>query len=291
MRATRIKKILFSQHSPENFEKSPYADFVKKYNVKIDFYKLFQVEGISLEDFSLQKISILKHTAIIFTSKYAIDNFFRIIKELKIKMPATTKYFCSNLVTANHLRKYIIERDRKKISTEEECLNSQLGRNVFFSEDGSLEKLVEKITLYASESFLFPIAKDSTTNQLFDLLDEPEINYTTADMFKISFNDVSSNINIYSYNMLVLFSPYGVQTLMHNYPDFNQGNMIIGTFGTTVFEAAQEAGLNVQIFAPTPEHPSIFSAVDKYLKKTNTRPKRKKWKPSPRPNPSSENEE
>ena len=254
MRATRIRRILFSQNPPVDFESSPYSDFVKKYNVKISFYKLFQMEGIPSKDFLRQNISILDHTAIILTSKNATDHFFRIVNELKIKIPITIRYFCANVAIANYLQKY--PADQKK---------------VFFSEDGSTEKLVEKIVKYSSDIFLLPMVKDSSINQLAGFLDENEINYTKAEVFKISFADVSKDIDIYSYNMVVFFSPYGVQNLMQSYPDFKQGNIIIAAFGTHVVEAAQKAGLNVQIIAPTPKDTSIFSAIDKFLQKTNTR--------------------
>jgi uroporphyrinogen-III synthase len=144
-------------------------------------------------------------------------------------------------------------------------------KRVIISEDGSTEKLVEKTIKYSSDTFLLPVAKDSSNNQLVELLDKKEINYTKAEVFKISFPDVQNDIDIYSYNMLVFFSPYGIQNLMQNYPNFKQENIIIGAFGYQTIEAAQKVGLNVQIAAPTPKHQSIFSAIDIFLQKTNTR--------------------
>ena len=250
---SRIKKILFSQHRPSDFEKSSYANYFKNYHVEVDFYKFFKVDEIPLSRFLSYGISISDHTAIIFTSKNAIDYLFRIINELKITLPDTMKYFCSNEGTANYLLKYLVSYKRK----------------TFFPKDGSPEKLIEKITLNASEKFLLPMAMDSSVNQFIELLNENKINYTKAEIFKISFPKMPSAIDIYSYNMIVFFSPYGIQNLMYNYPDFKQNNMIIATFGSLTLMAAQEAGLNVQISAPTPKDSSIFSALERYLKKTN----------------------
>ncbi len=255
MSIVKIKKILFSQNPPTDFEKSPYAEIVKKYNVKVDFYKFFQIDGLPLAEFRKSRISVLDYTALIMTSKNAVDHFFRIVKELKIKMPITTKYFCINAATANYLQKYIVCRKRK----------------MFFPEDGNPEKLVTEIANHPSDKFLLPLAIDSSINQLVGLLDEKEIDYTKAEVFKISFADVSKVIDIYSYDMVVFFSPYGIQTLKHSYPDFKQGNIVIGALGSRVVATAQEAGLDVQVIAPTPEHPSIFSAIDQYLQKSNGR--------------------
>jgi uroporphyrinogen-III synthase len=253
MKETRIRKILFSQNFPANFEKSPYANFLNKYHAKVDFYKFFQVEGLPVKDFLSKNISISKHDSVILTSKNAVEHFFCIANELKINIPIATRYFCTNEGIADHLQRYD-NPDKRKI---------------FFSENGSSEKLIEKITKYSSDTFLLPTAMDSANNQLVELLDENKINYTKAEIFKILFANVREEIDIYSYSMLVFFSPCGIQSLMHNYPDFKQNNIIIGTFGTNTFAAAQEAGLNVQIIAPSPEHSSIFSAVDKYLQKSN----------------------
>ena len=260
----RVKRILFSQNHPVDFEKSPYADFVKLYNVKIDFYKFFQVEALPLENFLSQNISILDHTSIILTSKNAIDHFFRIVNELKISISSSINFFCTNEGTATYLQKYITRR-----------------RKAFFPEDGSPEKLVEEIAKHASDIFLLPMAMDSSINQLVKLLDEKEINYKKAEIFKISFPDMSKTIDIYTYNMVVFFSPYGIQSLKLNYPDFKQGSMVIGVFGKRAAAAAQKAGLNVQIVAPAPKHLSIFSAVSEYLRKSNPKDRKIKKKNTP----------
>jgi len=208
-----------------------------------------------LKQFLSQKISILDHQAIILTSNLAVDHFFRIVSELNITMPADTKYFCTHEGTADYLQKFI-NYSRKK---------------TYFSENGTAKKLLEKMLRHRSNNFFLPTTMDSSINQLVELLDEKKINYTKAEFFKISFPDVRKKIDVFSYDMLIFFSPYGIQSLIHNYPDFQQGNTVIGVLGTRVLAAAQDAGLNVQIIAPTPKHPSILSAVDNYLKKTTPR--------------------
>lgn len=256
MSTNKIKKILFSQNPPADFDKTPYAEIAKKYNTKVDFYKFFKIEGIPLADFRKSRISISDYTSIIFTSKNAIDHFFRIFKELKIKkMDIGTKYFCINNTTAHYLQKYIVCRKRK----------------VFYPTNGNPEKLVEEIAKYPTDTFLFPSAIDSSNNQLVGLLDKANINYTKAEVFNISFTDVSKVIDIYAYDMLVFFSPYGIEALTKSYPDFKQENIVIGALGSRVVAAAQEAGFEVQVIAPTAEHPSIFSAVSDYLQKSNIR--------------------
>lgn len=256
MSTNKVKKILFSQNPPADFDKTPYAEIAKKYNVKIDFYKFFKIEGIPLADFRKSRISISDYDSIIFTSKNAIDHFYRIFKESKTKkLDIGTKYFCINDATAHYLQKYTVCRKRK----------------VFSPADASPEKLVEEIAKYPEDKFLFPSAIDSSNNQLIGLLDEAKINYTKAEVFKISFTDVSQVIDIYAYDMVVFFSPYGIEALTNSYPDFKQDKLVIGALGSRVVAAAQEAGLDVQIIAPTEEHPSIFSAVDAYLQKSNSR--------------------
>ena len=248
-------KILFSQNPPVDFEKSPYAKLVKDYNVSVDFYKFFQINELPVSEFRKSKISILDYTTIIMTSKNAIDHFFRIVKEMNINLPISMNYFCSNAATAQYLQKYIRYRQRR----------------IFFPKDGKIEKLVAAIEKHSQDKFLFPLAIDSSINQLVGLLDEKKINYTKAEVFEISFEDVSKIIDVYSYDMLVFFSPYGIQTLVNSYPDFKQGEIIIGALGSGVVATAQEVGLNVQIIAPTEKHPSIFSAIDDYLQKNNAR--------------------
>ena len=256
MNQHKVKNILFSQNPPTDFERSPYANLAKEHSVSIDFYKFFQINSVSVADFRKSKIDILDYPSIIFTSKNAVDHFFRIVKDLNIsKLSTNTNYFCINATTAHYLQKYAVYRKRR----------------VFFSPKGNPEELVTEISNHETDRFLFPSAIDSSNNQLIGLLDKAKIDYTKAEVFTISFADVSQIIDLYAYDMVVFFSPYGIQTLLHSYPDFKQGNMLIGALGSQVVKAAQAVGLEVQVMAPTKEHPSIFSAIDDYLQKSNKR--------------------
>jgi uroporphyrinogen-III synthase len=249
----KIKKILFSQPPPADFGRTPYAEIVEKYGVSVDFHKFFRIDGVSLVEFRKSRIAVSDYRDIIMTSKYAIDHFFRIVEALKIKLPVGINYFCINTTTARYLQKYTAYRKRR----------------TFFPENGTPESLVSLIESYPSENLLFPLAIDSSINQLVNLLDDKQINYTKAEVFKISFTDVSKVIDIYAYDMVVFFSPYGIQTLMNSYPDFKQGKIVIGALGSRVIAAAKKVGLDVQVMAPTPKHPSIFSAIDTCLQKIN----------------------
>lgn len=252
-----IKKILFSQDKPANFEKTPYADLKKNYKVDVDFFKFFSIEGVPLAEFRKQRINILDYSAIIMTSKNAIDQFFRIVEECKIKLPITTKYFCVNSATANYLQTYTVYRKRK----------------IFFSEDGSPEKLVKEIEQHVeTDKFLVPCCSDTSLNQLLALLDtKPAIKYDKAELFKIHFNDLTQ-VDIYGYDMIVLFSRHGVQSLFNSYPDFHQKEgMHFAALGEVVVSAAEEAGLTIETYAPQPGITSIFMALEKYLKQENRR--------------------
>lgn len=251
----KIKKILFSQPEPTNVEKSPYAELIKKYGVQVDFFKFFSIEGIPLAEFKKSHINIADYSSVIITSKNAVDYFFQMVNETKVKLPISTKYFCSNQATAQYLQKYITYRKRR----------------IFYSKNGTPEQLVAEIEQHSSEdNIIVPCAMDTSLNQLLSLLDaKPNIKYTKAEMFKITFPDLKEHINIYDYDMIVLFSPYGIQSLYQSYPDFQQGEMLIAALGTRVVKAAQEMGLEVKLWAPQPEIPSIFMALDKYLYTTN----------------------
>ena len=250
----KVRKILFSQEVPLVFEKSPYAALVEKYNVKIDFFKFFEITEIELNKFKKEGLRILDYTALIMTSKHVIDHFFRIVKELGITLPRSMNYFCVNEATATYLQKYIAYYSKKRI---------------FFPQDGEQTTLATLIEENKNNKFLIPCSLDPSMNTLIDLLDKRAVDYAKTEVFKIHLKNAGEVVNIYDYDMIVFFSPYGIQSLMKHYPDYKQNNMVIGGFGMRVVAAAEEAGLQVQIAAPTKENPSIFTAIDQYLKKVN----------------------
>ncbi len=246
-----IKNILISQPRPADFEKSPYAELAKKHNVNIDFYKFFNIEPINATTFRKDRINILDHTAVILMSKNAIDHFFRISKELRIDIPESMKYFCINETTALYLQKYVAYRKRK----------------IFFSKTNIIE-FSELIYKHKNEQFLLP-SGDLHRGPICSVLEKYNIKPTLAVIFKNVSADLKAEIDILKYEMIVLFSPSGVQSLKENYPDFNQGYISIGVMGENVATSLVEAGLKLQFMAPTKEAPSITSAIDQYIQKVN----------------------
>ncbi|MDE6135907.1 MAG: uroporphyrinogen-III synthase [Muribaculaceae bacterium] len=243
-----IKKILVSQPKPES-EKSPYFEIAEKYGVDIVFRPFIKVEGLSAKDFRAQKINIADYTAIIFTAKTAVDNFFRLAEETRVSIPDTQKYFCSSESIANYLQKYIIYRKRK----------------IFASKTGKLADIIPAMVKHKTERYLFAVS-DVHNGKDSKLLTDSKVNFTPAVMYRTVSNDFAPD-EPFDYDMLVFFSPQGIQSLMKNFPDFKQGDISIATFGATTAAAAQEAGLRIDIGAPTPEAPSMTLAIDKYLAK------------------------
>ena len=244
----KIRKILVSQPEP-NFANSPYHDLAAKNNLKIDFRPFIQVEGVPAKDFRKDKVSIMDHTAVIFTSRTAIDHFFRLSTELRLTIPDTMKYFCISEATAFYLQKYVQFRKRK----------------IFFSEN-DVSQLMDLIKKHKTERFLLPCS-DNHSKELPDLLDAAKINYSEAVLYRTVPAEMKSLVDIYKFDMLVFFSPQGIRSLFHNWPDFKQGEIAIGTFGTTTSQAATEAGLSVNLSAPNPTTPSMTMAIDAYLSK------------------------
>jgi len=247
---TRIKKVLVSQPKPEN-DKSPYFELAEKNNLKIDFRPFIQVEGVSVKDFRKSKIDITTHTAVIFTSKTAIDHFFRIACELRINVPDTMKYFCKSESIAFYLQKYIIYRKRK----------------IFYSSTGILCDLVEPILKHKDEIFLVPVS-DTHKDEIPELLKKHKIKFNIA----VFYNTVSSDLSDLSdinYDVLVFFSPSGIKSLIKNFPEFQQNNIKIATFGDQTAKAAKEAGLRLDITAPLPDIPSMPMALDLFIREYN----------------------
>lgn len=246
-KALKIKKILVSQPAPEN-DKSPYYDIAEKYNVKIEFRPFIKVEPLPLKDFRQQRISILEHTAVIFTARTAIDHFFSICEELRITVPETMKYFCVTETIANYLQKFIDYRKRK----------------VFFPKTGKQEDIIIPVTKHKTEKFLL-VVSDVHTDKFVSLLEKNTIQYTKGVFYRTVSNYFSPE-EAFDYDMLLFFSPAGVDSLFKNFPNYQQGEVYIGCFGSTTALAVKNAGLRLDVEAPTKESPSMTSALDAFLK-------------------------
>ena len=244
-----VKKILVSQPQPAS-DKSPYFDIAKKYGVDIVFRPFIKVEGISAKDFRQQRVSIPDFTAIIFTSRTSIDHFFRICEETRFTVPDTMKYFCTTEQISLYLQKYIQYRKRK----------------IFFGVSGKLDdkQLIAALTKHAKEKFLFPVSDVHKDD--IEVFEQYGIECTKAIMYRTVSNDFTPD-EPFDYDMLIFFSPAGVNSLKKNFPDFNQGEIAIGCLGSATAQAVKDAGLRLDIQAPTTQMPSITAAIDTYLKK------------------------
>ncbi len=241
-----IKKILISQPKPQS-EKSPYYDLASKYGVEVVFRPFIKVEGLSFKDFKAQKVEVLDYTAIIFTARTAIDHFFRICKELRITVPESMKYFCVTENVAVYLQKYIQYRKRK----------------IFFSPTGKFADLMPAIRKHDTEKYLLAVAdvnKDNNTN----ILEENGIAFTKAAFYRTVSNDFAPD-EPFDYNMLVFFSPEGINSLLKNFPGYVQGDTIIATFGASTAKAVTDAGLRLDIAAPNEKASSMSAAIDMFF--------------------------
>ena len=243
--ALKIKKILISQPQPS--EKSPYFEIAKKYGVDIVFRPFIKVEGLTSKEFRQQKISLPEYTAVIFTARTAIDHFFRLCECLRVTIPETMKYFCTTETIALYLQKYIAYRKRK----------------IFFGNTGKLNDLIPALAKHADEKYLLPVS--DVNNGEYPLLDQHNINYTKAVMYRTVSNDFKPD-EPFDYDMLVFFSPAGIQSLLKNFPNFEQGDIKIGCFGPTTAKAVHDAGLRLDVEAPQPELPSMTAALEHFLK-------------------------
>ncbi len=247
----KIKRILVSQPKPTT-PKSPYADLAEKNNLKIDFRPFIQVEGVPAKEFRKQRINILDHSAVIFTSRTAIDHFFRIAEELRVAVPDTMKYFCISEATAYYLQKYIVYRKRK-----------------IFHSTGRFSDLVEVLKKHREEKFLVPLS-DIHKQEIPSLLNKNKINYTKAILYRTVSSDLSDLKDV-NYDVLVFFSPSGIKSLLQNFPDFKQNDTKIASFGPATAKAVKDAGLRLDIQAPMPQAPSMAMALEQFIKKHNKR--------------------
>jgi len=245
----KVKSILVSQPEPST-AKSPYFELAEKTNVKIDFRPFIQVEGVSAKEFRQTRIQILDHSAVIFTSRTAIDHFFRISQELRITVPDSMKYFCISEATAFYLQKYIVYWKRK----------------IFYA-DGRFSDLINVMKKHKGEKFLVPLS-DIHKQEIPELLDKESYNYTKAILYRTVSSDLSDLKDV-NYDVLVFFSPSGIKSLYQNFPEFKQNNTRIASFGPTTAQAVREAGLKLDIEAPTAQAPSMTMALEQYIKKCN----------------------
>ncbi len=242
----KVKKILVSQPRPTS-DKSPYFDIAQKYGVDIDFRPFIKVEGLTAKEFRQSKITISDYTAIIFTARTAVDHFFRLCEEMRVTIPDTMKYFCTTESIALYLQKYTLYRKRK----------------IFHGNTGKMEELIPFLTKHNKENYLYAVSdvhKEDTS-----LLDNAKIRYTKAVMYRTVSTQFGPNEK-FDYDMLLFFSPAGIASLLKNFPDFKQDDVKIGCFGLTTAQAVKDAGLRLDIEAPTVSAPSMTAALDNFLR-------------------------
>ncbi|HSP12048.1 MAG TPA: uroporphyrinogen-III synthase [Salegentibacter sp.] len=245
----KVKTILVSQPEPK-VEHSPYFELEEKQRVKIDFIPFIHVEGVSSKEVRQQKVDLTKYSAIILTSRNAVDHYFRIAEEMRFKVPDTLKYFCLSEAVAYYLQKYVVYRKRK----------IYVGQRNF----ADLSPLIKK---YKNEKFLLP-SSDMLKPDVPKTLNKLGVEWKQATFYKTVVSDLS-HLRDVTYDILVFFSPSGIKSLFENFPDFKQNNTRIAVFGNTTIKAAKDHGLTVNIKAPTPETPSMTMALQKYINEVN----------------------
>ncbi len=230
-------------------EKSPYFDIASRYGVEMIFRPFIKVEGLSAREFRHQKINIADFTAVIFTARTAIDHFFRLCEEMRIAIPDTMKYFCTSESIALYLQKYIVYRKRK----------------IFYGATGKFEDLLPFLSKHNKDKFLYVVSDVHKDDKNAPILDRAKVDYAKAVMYRTVSNDFADG-EPFDYDMLLFFSPAGIESLKKNFPDFNQGDIKIGCFGASTAKAVADAGLRLDLEAPNPKAPSITAALDLYLR-------------------------
>lgn len=241
-----VKKILISQQQPKTA--SPYASIAEKFGVEFDFKPFFMIEPLTSREFRTQRINILDHTAIVFSARTTIDAFFQLCEELRVKIPETMKYFCTTEAVANYLQKHIVYRKRK----------------IFFG-DGKPESILNLIgTKHKDEKFLIATSESSSKDAVTMLFETKKLEFETTVFVKPVSQDLK-DVDIKSYDLVVLFNPADVKSLYENHPDFVQGDTKFVSYGKSVVKAMEDAGLEIEISAPTPQAPSVAKALEIYL--------------------------
>jgi len=244
----KVKNILVSQPEPPDMTKSPYGELCRKFNVNIDFHKFITIEGISAQEFRKAKGTFNDHSAVILTSRHAVDHFFRMAKEMRFEIPDSLKYFCISESTAYYLQKYVQYRKRK----------------IFYGKQ-NFEDLINVINKHSEEKFLVP-SSDIHKQTMFELLDENNINYSNAVIYRTVASNLS-HVEITKYDLVIFFSPAGIKSLQNNFPLYEQNDKLIAAFGPTTAKAVKDAGLKLNIPAPTQSAPSMTMAIDEFLTK------------------------
>lgn len=243
-----IKKILVSQPKPTS-EKSPYYDIAERFGVELVFRPFIKVEGITAREFRTQKVSINDYTAVIFTSRHAIDHFFTLAKELRANISEDMKYFCVTETIALYIQKYVQYRKRK----------------VFFGSSGKVDDLLPMMIKHKNERYLVP-QSDVHNDSIAKLLDSKKLQHKECVMYRTVSNDFTEEeVKTFDYDMLLFFSPSGIEALTKNFPSFEQGDIAIATFGPTTAKAAEDAGLRLDLKAPSEKFPSMTGALQHYL--------------------------
>ena len=248
---TKVKTILVSQPAPPA-DKSPYHDLAKKYKVKIDFRPFIHVEGLTASELRLQKVHILEHTAIIFTSRHAVDHFFRLCEETRVNIPESMKYFCISEAVAYYMQNYVVYRKRK----------------IFYGKQRFIDML-DILKKHKQEMFLLPCS-DIYKQSMPDHLTNIGLRFSIGIFYKTVASDLSDLADI-KYDMLVFFSPSGISSLYKNFPEFEQNGTRIAAFGPTTAKALDDHDLRLDLPAPTAESPSMTKAIEEYIKKVNKR--------------------
>ena len=241
-----VKTILVSQPKPEG-TKSPYFDLAEKYGLKIDFRSFIQVDGISAQEFRQQKVDLSQHSAVILTSKTAVDHFFRISREMRFEVPDAMKYFCISEAVAYYLQKYVTYRKRK----------------IFFGKQ-TITDLVDVLKKHKKEKFLLPCT-DILRDKIPLTLEENNLDFSKAILYRTVAADLSDLEDVY-YDMLVFYSPGGIESLLKNFPDFKQNNTVIAAFGPTTANAIVKNNLRLDLHAPQPNAPSMTGAIENFVK-------------------------
>lgn len=245
----KVKSILVSQPDPGD-KKTPYHTLAEKFKLKLDFRPFIQVDPVAARELRKQRLDILNHTAVILTSRNAVDNFFRVAEEMKVELPPTMKYFCMNEGVSLYTQKYIVLRKRK----------------MFFGK-GQLPEFLTLLKGHGKERFLFPCS-NIRAEDIPNFLDQHKMNYTEAVMYKTVNADLSDLADVY-YDIIVFFSPADIKSLFDNFPEFVQNNTRIAGWGKTTHQAIEEAQLINNIPAPSADAPSMVAALENYILQVN----------------------